>query len=113
MLSEAKGAVDLLSRGWDWFQDRRDPVRAQAKRLIDAFDTYGIAKQQIARVLPPALVHAARSNVRAEQAQGQDVTRTAWLARFGTRRTMNSVLLGLALQTDSQPVGRSKLATRC
>lgn len=55
MLSEAKGAVDLLSRGWDWFQDRRDPVRAQAKRLIDAFDAYGIAKQQIARVLPPAL----------------------------------------------------------
>lgn len=55
MLSEAKGAVDLLSRGWDWLQDRRDPVRAQAKRLIDAFDAYGIAKQQIARVLPPAL----------------------------------------------------------
>lgn len=55
MLSEAKGAVELLSRGWDWFQDRRDPVRAQAKRLIDAFDAYGIARHQIARVLPPAL----------------------------------------------------------
>lgn len=55
MLTEAKGAVDLLGRAWDWFQDRPDPVRAQAKRLIDAFDAYGIARQQIARVLPPAL----------------------------------------------------------
>ncbi len=55
ILGEVKGGIDLLTRGWDWFQDRRDPVRAQAKRLIDAFEAHGIARQQIARVLPPPL----------------------------------------------------------
>lgn len=53
ILGEGKGIVDLLARGWTWVQDRRDPVRAQAQRLIDAFEAYGIARQQIARVLPP------------------------------------------------------------
>lgn len=55
ILGEAKGIVDLLTRGWSWFQDRRDPVRAQAQRVIDAFEAHGIARQQIARVLPTEL----------------------------------------------------------
>lgn len=53
VVGEAKGVFDLLSSGWTWLRDRRDPVRLQARRLIDAFEAYGIARQQIARVLPP------------------------------------------------------------
>jgi len=47
--------IELLKRGIDLVQDRRDPVRGQAKRLIAAFEAYGIARQQIARVLPVEL----------------------------------------------------------
>jgi hypothetical protein len=32
-----------------------DPARAQAKRLIETFEAYGIARQQIPRLLPPEL----------------------------------------------------------
>ena len=55
ILGDGKGIVDLLTRGWTWVQERRDPVRAQAQRMIDAFEAHGIARQQIARVLPPEL----------------------------------------------------------
>ena len=55
VLGDGKGIVDLLTRGWTWVQERRDPVRAQAQRVIDAFEAHGIARQQIARVLPPGL----------------------------------------------------------
>lgn len=54
-LGDSKGVVDLFTRGWTWVQERRDPVRAQAQRMIDAFEAHGIARQQIARVLPPEL----------------------------------------------------------
>ncbi len=47
--------IGLLECGIDLVQDRRDPVRGQAKRLIAAFEAYGIARQQIARVLPADL----------------------------------------------------------
>ena len=52
ILGEGKGIVDLLARGWTWVQERRDPVRAQAQRIIDAFEAHGIARQQIVRILP-------------------------------------------------------------
>ena len=55
ILGDGKSVVDLVTRSWTWVQDRRDPVRAQAQRLIDAFEAHGIARQQIARVLPPEL----------------------------------------------------------
>lgn len=55
ILGDGKGMVDLLTRGWTWVQERRDPVRAQAQRMIDAFEVHGVARQQIARVLPPGL----------------------------------------------------------
>ncbi|MFM9917560.1 MAG: hypothetical protein ACKVOX_17285 [Rhizobacter sp.] len=55
ILGDGKSIVDLLTRGWTWVQERRDPVRAQAQRMIDAFEAHGIARQQIARVLPPEL----------------------------------------------------------
>lgn len=64
ILGDGKSVVDLLTRSWTWVQDRRDPVRAQAQRMIDAFEVHGIARQQIARVLPPelAIVPAAFSS---------------------------------------------------
>lgn len=55
ILGDGKSIVDLLTRGSTWVQERRDPVRAQAHRMIDAFEAHGIARQQIARVLPPEL----------------------------------------------------------
>lgn len=55
ILGDGKGIVDLLTRGWTWVRERRDPVRAQAQRMIEAFEAHGIARQQIARVLPPEL----------------------------------------------------------
>jgi hypothetical protein len=64
-LGEIKGGFDLLARGWNWFRDRRDPVRVQSQRLIDAFEAHGVARQQIARVLsselaiPPAAFSSA------------------------------------------------------
>ena len=51
----------ICSRGWTWAQDRRDPVRAQAQRPIDAFEGHGNARQQIARILPPELAIPAAS----------------------------------------------------
>ena len=53
ILGDERSIVDLLTRNWTWTQDRRDPVRAQAQRLNDAFEAQGIARQQIARVLTP------------------------------------------------------------
>lgn len=55
ILGDGKSIVELLARGLTWVQERRDPVRAQARRMIDAFEAHGIARQQIARVLPPEL----------------------------------------------------------
>jgi len=51
-VGEAKSGIDLLVSAWSWFRGRRDPVRDQAKRLIDAFEAHGIKRQQIVRVLP-------------------------------------------------------------
>jgi len=56
ILGDFKGVIDLLLRGWSWRQERRDPVRGQAERLISAFEAHGIARQQIVRLLPPRLV---------------------------------------------------------
>lgn len=54
-VGEATGVVGLFGKGWAWLRDRLDPARAQAKRLIETFETYGIARQQIPRVLPAEL----------------------------------------------------------
>ena len=50
---EINGWVELLGRLRRWLQDRSDPACAQARRLIETFEAYGIARQQIPRVLPP------------------------------------------------------------
>jgi hypothetical protein len=55
IVGEATGVVGLLGKGWNLMRDRLDPARAQAKRLIDGFGAYGIARQQIPRILPPEL----------------------------------------------------------
>ena len=51
-VGEATGALGLLGKTWNLLHDRLDPARAQAKRLIEAFEAYGIARQQIPRLLP-------------------------------------------------------------
>jgi hypothetical protein len=47
--------IKELKAAWAWWQERRDPARAQAQRLIGAFEAHGVARQQIARLLPEAL----------------------------------------------------------
>lgn len=54
-VGETTGAFGLLGKGWSLLRDRLDPARAQAKRLIDTFEAYGIARQQIPRLLPAEL----------------------------------------------------------
>lgn len=55
LVGEATGVFGLLGKAWSLLRDRLDPARAQAKRLIDTFEAYGIARQQIPRLLPPEL----------------------------------------------------------
>ncbi|WP_439586105.1 hypothetical protein [Hydrogenophaga sp.] len=54
-VGEATDAFGLLGKACNLLRDRLDPARAQAKRLIEAFEAYGIARQQIPRLLPPEL----------------------------------------------------------
>lgn len=55
IVGEATGVFGLLGKAWNLLRDRLDPARAQAKRLIETFEAYGIARQQIPRLLPPEL----------------------------------------------------------
>lgn len=55
IVGEATGVFELLGKSWSWLRDRLDPARAQAKRLIETFEAYGVARQQIPRILPPEL----------------------------------------------------------
>lgn len=54
-VGEAAGVIGLLGKAWNLLRDRLDPARAQAKRLIETFEAYGIARQQIPRILPTEL----------------------------------------------------------
>jgi len=54
-VGEATGVIGLLGKAWNLLRDRLDPARAQAKRLIESFEAYGIARQQIPRILPTEL----------------------------------------------------------
>lgn len=53
IVGEATGVIGLLGKSWNLLRDRLDPARAQAQLLIDTFEAYGIARQQIPRLLPP------------------------------------------------------------
>lgn len=55
VVDEINAVVELLSKAWRRRENQRDPARAQARRLIETFEAYGIARQQIPRVLPPEL----------------------------------------------------------
>ena len=55
IVGEATSALGLLGKVWSWVRDRVDPARMQAQRLIQAFEAYGIARQQIPRLLPADL----------------------------------------------------------
>ena len=55
IVGEATGVLGLLGKGWGWMRDHLDPARAQAQRLIETFEAYGIARQQVSRLLPPEL----------------------------------------------------------
>jgi hypothetical protein len=55
IVGEIKAFFDLLARGRQWRDDRNDPVRLQAERVITAFEVYGVKRQQIARLLPRPL----------------------------------------------------------
>ena len=54
-VGEATGVFSLSGKAWNLLRDRLDPARAQAKRLIETFEAYGIARQQIPRLLPAEL----------------------------------------------------------
>jgi hypothetical protein len=55
IIGEATGVIGLLGKAWNLLRDRLDPARAQAQRLIETFEAYGVARQQIPRLLPPEL----------------------------------------------------------
>lgn len=44
-VGEATGVIGLLVKAWNLLRDHMDPARAQAKRLIETFEAYGIANQ--------------------------------------------------------------------
>ena len=54
-VGEVTAVFGLLGKGWNLMRDRLDPTRAQVKRLIETFEAFGIARQQIPRLLPPEL----------------------------------------------------------
>jgi hypothetical protein len=53
IVGEATGVFGLLGKALNLLRDRLDPARAQAKRFIETFETYGIARQQIPSLLTP------------------------------------------------------------
>ncbi len=55
LLALAKTAIDLLPRGWKLLKQHNDPVRAQAARVLEAFEAHGVKPQQIARLLPASI----------------------------------------------------------
>ncbi len=55
IVGEASGVFGLLEKAWNLLRDRLGPARAQAKRLIVTFEAYGVARQQIPRLLPAEL----------------------------------------------------------
>lgn len=55
IVGEVTDTLGLLGKAVSWLRDRKDPARLQAQRLIQAFEAYGIARQQIPRVMPLSL----------------------------------------------------------
>jgi hypothetical protein len=55
VFGEGKALLDLLTRWRQWREERGDPARLQAQRLIAAFEAYGVRRQQIVRLMPESL----------------------------------------------------------
>lgn len=58
IVGEATDVFGLLGKVSGWLEDRLDPVRLSAKRLIAAFEAHGVARQQIIRLLPPQVLQS-------------------------------------------------------
>lgn len=56
VVGEATSFLGLLGKGLGWLEDRLDPARLSAKRLIAAFEAHGVKRQQIIRLLPPPIL---------------------------------------------------------
>ena len=56
VIGETTGVLGLLGKVWGWLEDRLDPARLSAKRLIAAFEAHGVRRQQIIRLLPPQVL---------------------------------------------------------
>jgi len=51
-IPDIKVVADGLVRLFDWWQNHRDPIRAQAALVLKVFEAHGIARTQIGRLLP-------------------------------------------------------------
>jgi hypothetical protein len=51
VVGEVTGVWGLLTKAWDWRQERKDPTYRCANRLIRAFEAHGIKRQQVMRLL--------------------------------------------------------------
>ena len=58
VVGEATSVLGQVGIAWGWLEDRLDPARLSAKRLIGAFEAHGIARQQIIRLLPPHVLQS-------------------------------------------------------
>lgn len=47
IFGEINALFELLGKVRRWFQDHWDPAHAQARRLIETFEAFGIARQQL------------------------------------------------------------------
>lgn len=82
-LGLVKTAADLLPRAWTSWQERRDPVRAQATRVLRAFESHGIARTQIVRLLPPGLALPMTAFASAQSLRGHLTPALLdWVAEF-------------------------------
>ncbi|MFZ2852611.1 MAG: hypothetical protein WAZ34_00695 [Rhodocyclaceae bacterium] len=52
LLSDAKVVADWLEKLVGWWQGQRDPIRAQASRVLEVFENHGVTRTQISRLLP-------------------------------------------------------------
>lgn len=50
-----KDWIDLLQRLFAWLNERRNPVRQQAARVLATFEAHGVARTEINALLPEAL----------------------------------------------------------
>ena len=70
-VGDATSVVRLLADGWKALRGERNITRLQARRLLRAFEVYGIARQQICRLLPHRLALPLKSFATAESLEAE------------------------------------------